>query len=138
VKIMSADDGVQENIRTLEFKDAGRFEIRGTPVDLRRQNTGDMALYVRIRPEAGAENTSVRLGLDCGEGCSVNNDLSTVLQGAKPGEWAEVSVKLSCMGAASGMEYVRSPVVIESDGEAKFSLSDIRLVANEGQAVCLN
>jgi len=36
------------------------------------------------------------------------------------------------------MEYVRSPVVIESDDTAKISLSDIRLVANEGQAVCLN
>jgi len=138
VSIVSADDGVQENIRTLEFKDTGRFEIRGTPIDLRRQNTGDMALYFRVRPEAGAENASVRVGLDCGDGCSVDNDLSSVLQGAKFGEWAEVSVKLSCMGAAPSMEYVRSPVVIESDGAAKFSMSDIRLVANEGQAVCLN
>ena len=137
VKIISADDGVQENIRTLEFKDAGRFEIRGTPIDLRRQNTGDMALYLRIRPEAGADNASVRLGLDCGESCTVDNALSSVLQATKLGEWTEVSVKLSCMGAASSMEYVRSPVVIETDGEAKFSLSDIRLVANEGQAICL-
>jgi len=138
VKIVSADDGVQENIRTLEFIDTGRFEIRGTPIDLRRQNTGDMALYLRVRPEVSAEGTSVRVGLDCGNGCSVDNNLSTVLQGVKPGDWAEVSVKLSCMGAASAMEYVRSPVVIESDGAAKFSLSDVRLVANEGQAVCLN
>ena len=137
VKIVSADDGVQENIRTLEFKDAGRFEVRGTPIDLRRQNTGDMALYFRVRPEAGADNSSVRVGLDCGEACTVDNSLSSVLNAAKPGEWAEVSVKLSCMGAASAMEYVRSPVVIESDGAAKFSLSDVRLVTNEGQAVCL-
>ncbi len=137
VTIISADDGVQENIRTLEFKDTGRFEIRGTPIDLRRQNTGDMALYLRVRPEAGAENQSVSVGLDCGDGCSVDNKLSTVLQSAKPGEWTDVSVKLSCMGAASSMEYVRSPVVIETEGAAKFSLSDIRLVANEGQAVCL-
>jgi len=139
VKIISADDGVQENIRTLEFTDTGRFEIRGTPIDLRRQNTGDMALYLRIRPEAGAENGSVRLGLDCGgTTCSIDNSLSDILQDTNSGEWAEVSVKLSCMGEASGMEYVQSPVVIESDGDAKFSLSDIRLVANEGQAVCLN
>lgn len=139
VKIFSADDGVQENIRTLEFKGAGRFEIRGTPVDLRQQNTDDMALYLRVRPEVGAGNTSVRLGVDCGgDRCSVDNAISTVLQSAKPGEWAEVSVKLSCMGAASVMEYVRAPFVIETDGAATFSVSDIRLVANEGQAVCLN
>jgi len=139
VKIMSADDGVQENIRTLEFTGPGRFEVRGTPIDLRRQNTADMAIYIRIRPEDGAENANVRLGVDCnGDVCSVNNSLSGLLQGAKPGEWSEVSVKLSCMGEASAMEYVRSPVVIESDGPAKISLSEVRLVTNEGQAVCLN
>jgi len=42
------------------------------------------------------------------------------------------------MGDAAAMEYVRSPVVIESSGAANISLSDIRLVENEGEAVCLN
>jgi beta-glucosidase len=139
VKIFSADDGVQENIRTLEFTGPGRFEVRGTPIDLRRQNTGDMAIYLRIRPETTTGNDSVRLGLDCGgTNCSVDNKLSTILQNTKAGEWAELSVKLSCMGDPSSMEYVSAPVLIESDGSAKFSISDIRLVANEGQAVCLN
>lgn len=139
VNIVSADDGVQENIRTLEFNGAGRFEIRGTPIDLRQQNTGDMALYLRIRPEGKVENASVRLGLDCGgTSCSIDNSLTGILQGSEQGDWVDVSVKLSCMGEASAMEYVRSPVVIESDKAAKFSISDIRLVANEGKAVCLH
>lgn len=139
VKIFSADDGVQENIRTLEFTGPGRFEVRGTPIDLRRQNTGDMAIYLRIRPETTTGNDSVRLGLDCGgTNCSVDNSLSSILQNTKVGEWAEVFVKLSCMGDPSGMEYVSAPVLMESDGSAKFSISDVRLVANEGQAVCLN
>ena len=139
VQIISADDGVQENIRTLSFNGAGRFEIRGTPVDLRDQNTDNMAMYVRVRSEAGAENTDIRFGLDCGgTSCSIDQNLSTLLAGLEQGEWAEVSIKLSCMGAASAMEYVRSPVVIEANGGAKISLSDVRLIANEGQAACLN
>ena len=139
VQIISADDGVQENIRTLSFNGAGRFEIRGTPIDLRRQNTGDMALYLRVRSEADSGNETVRLGLGCGgTSCSVDQDLSSALADVEQGEWVEISVKLSCMGAASGMEYVRSPVVIEADGDTRISLSDIRLVANEGQAVCLD
>lgn len=139
VTIASADDGVQENIRTLTFEGPGRFEIRGTPIDLQRQNTGDMAVYMRIRSEVADSNASVRFGLDCGgTACGIDQPLMSILNGASVGEWSEVSVKLSCMGAASGMEYVRSPIVIESDGPAKFSLSDVRLVANEGQAVCLN
>ena len=139
VEIISADDGVQENIRTLSFAGPGRFEIRGTPIDLRSQNTDDMALYMRVRPEAGAENSSIRVGLDCGgSSCSVDQSLSGILSNVETGEWAEVAIKISCMGDAAAMEYVRSPVVIESSGAAKISLSDIRLVENEGEAVCLN
>ncbi|WP_427451529.1 glycoside hydrolase family 3 N-terminal domain-containing protein [Litorimonas sp. WD9-15] len=138
VEIISADDGVQENIRTLSFKGPGRFEVRGTPIDLRRQNTGDMAIYMRLRPEDGAVE-GVRMGLDCGgDSCAVDQNLSSVLLAGKAGEWSEVSVKLSCVAPAANMEYVRSPIVIETDGPAKFSLSDIRLVSNEGQAVCLD
>lgn len=36
------------------------------------------------------------------------------------------------------MEYVRAPVVLQSDDKLTLSLSDARLVTNEGQAVCLD
>jgi len=116
VSIVSADDGVQENIRTLTWTGEGkaRFEVRGTPVDLSRQNTGDMAIYIRMRGE-GSLNSAI-----------------------KDGEWAEVAVKLSCFAEGSEMPFVRAPFVIETAGKAKLSLSDVRLVANEGQAVCLD
>jgi beta-glucosidase len=137
VSIVSADDGVQENIRTLTWTGQGRsrFEVRGTPVDLSRQNTGDMAIYIRMRAEGSIE-APLTLSLDCGKGaCQATQDLNSAL---KQGEWSEVSVKLSCFGEGSEMPFVRAPFVIETAGKAKLSLSDVRLVANEGQAVCLN
>ena len=140
VSIVSADDGVQENIRTISYngQGKGRFEVRGTPVDLRRENTGDMAIYMRIRPEAGADTAKVSLMMDCGTGCDPVQPLDKLLSGAKAGEWTEVSVKLSCFIDASAMEYVSAPFAVETSDKVTLSLSDVKLVANEGQAVCLD
>lgn len=140
VSIMSADDGVQENIRTLDFsgKGEGRFEVRGTPADLSRQNTGDMAVYLRIRAE-GDVTGKLTMKMDCGGGCpDTTGDLTPVLSSAKAGEWAEVSVKLSCFAEGSNMEYISAPIVLTSSDDLRVSLSDVRLVANEGQAICLD
>ena len=140
VEIISADDGVQENIRTLKFngKGNGRFEVRGTPVDLRRQNTGDMAVHLRIRPEAITDGANVSLTLDCGRDCAPVQPLGKLLSDKPLGEWAEVAVKLSCFTEGSAMEYVYAPFVVETSDEVSFSLSDAKLVTNEGQAVCLD
>ena len=140
VEIISADDGVQENIRTLKFngKGSGRFEVRGTPVDLRRQNTGDMAIHLRIRPEAMTDGANVSLMLDCGRDCAPVQPLGKLLSETPAGEWAEVAVKLSCFTEGSAMEYVSAPFAVETSDEVSFSLSDVKLVTNEGQAVCLD
>jgi len=139
VSIVSGDDGVQENIRTLSFsgEGKGRFDVRGTPVDLRRQNTGDMAVYMRVRRESDMADANVSLMVDCGPDCSVSQPLDKVLSGAEKGEWTEVSVKLSCFAEGSAMEYVFAPFVVETSDKVRFSLSDVELVTNEGQAVCL-
>lgn len=139
VSIVSADDGVQENIRTLSFigERQGRFEVRGTPVDLSRQNTGDMAIHMRIRPEGIDPGAQLSMTLDCGKDCDPVQPLGAFPAKAKLGEWIEVSVKLSCFAEGSSMEYVSAPFAIETRDKVKFSLSDVKLVANEGQAVCL-
>ena len=52
VTVYSADDGVQENIRTISFNGEGKgaFSInKNPPADLSRQNTADMAIYMRVR-----------------------------------------------------------------------------------------
>ena len=140
VSIISADDGVQENIRTLKFDGTGngRFEVRGTPVDLQRQNTGDMAIHMRIRPEAMASGANVSLMLDCGKDCAPVQPLGKLLTETKSGEWAEVAVKLSCFTEGTAMEYVSAPFALETSDKVTLSLSDVKLVANEGQAVCLD
>ena len=138
--IISADDGVQENIRTLSFngEGKGRFEVRGTPIDLSRQTTGDMALHIRIRPESGTEAAKINLSVDCGKDCGQSQPLDVALSKAKIGEWTELSVKLSCFAEGPSMQFVRAPFAIETNDKVSLSLSDVKLVSNEGQAICLN
>lgn len=139
VIIRSEDDGAQENIRTVDFSgnDTGRFLMRADAVDLSRQNTGDMAIYMRYRINA-IEGGRTTLGMRCQEAECGTQDMSDYLNGQPVGEWQEVSVKLSCFAEGSSMTKVSEPVKIETDAKMSLSFSDIRLVANEGQAVCLD
>ncbi len=135
--VVSADDGVQENIRTFKFTGEGeaRLEISGSPIDLSRQNTGDMAIHLRVRLESG--NAPVSMTLGCSEGCTGSQALGEKLTRAPSGEWTDISLKLSCFGTGTDMGQVFAPLIVTSSGELSFSLSHVNLVANEGQAICI-
>lgn len=137
VSVISADDGVQENIRTFTFTGGGAasLEISGSPIDLSRQNTGDMAIHLRVRPESGS--APISMSLRCGEGCEGTQSLGKTLANVPTGQWIDVSLKLSCFGAGTEMKQVLAPLVLTSSDAVSFSLSHVNLVANEGQAVCI-
>ena len=139
LSLRTMDDGVQENILTVEHNGKGEasFALTGSPADLSRQLTGDMALYLRVRPEALKGNEKLSLSIDCSVRCDREFDLGNYLKGQSLGEWTELSVKLSCFGPAEDLDQVTAPIVISSNHAFKMSLSDVRLVPNEGQAICL-
>ena len=95
-----------------------------------------MALYFRYRINEKPEG-DLSLAIDGPEGGLGSQPLSSEIEGAEIGQWKELYVKLSCFCDADKLESVTSPVVIHSSGKASISISDIRLMANEGQAKCL-
>ncbi len=138
VLLSPEDDGVQENVRRLDFSGNGTsiVSVSADPVDLSRQNTGDMALYMRFRVNSvGAGDTTLRM--NCGDGVCASLSLTDTLNSVATGEWAEMNVKLSCFAEGTQMTTVREPFVLESNDALSISISDIRLVTNEGQANCL-
>jgi beta-glucosidase len=139
VVLSPEDDGVQENVRRLDFSGNGTaiMSVAADPVDLSRQNTGDMALYMRYRVNSVGQGDAI-LRMNCGEGTCSTLSLNETLKSAAKGEWAEMNVKLSCFAEGSEMTGVREPFVLESKGALSLSVSDIRLVTNEGQAGCLD
>ncbi len=140
VQVNSADDGAQENIRSIEWggSHAAQFEIGGNAVDLSRQTTGDMAVYFRIRRDSEMDGKALTLSVSCGQSCAPNaQPLGQSLAGASLGEWQEYQVKLSCFGEGDVMDQITSPFVLASEDKLAISLSDVRLMANEGAAGCL-
>ena len=133
--IVSEDDKAQEDIRTLKFNGPAEFRITGPADDLSGQATGDMALYMRYRIN---ENSShdVKLAIEGVAGKIIELPLRQVAERV-PGTWQEVSVKLSCYGDAEVLKAVTSPVIIKSQGGLSISISDLKIVTNEGQAICL-
>ena len=140
IQVNSADDGAQENIRTIEWDGRGeaRFEVGGNAIDLSRQTTADMAVYFRIRRDTDMDGTNLDLNVLCGKDCVTEaQPLGTSLAKASQGEWQEYQVKLSCFAEGSSLGSVTAPFTLTSDDAFQVSLSDVRLVANEGAAGCL-
>ena len=134
--MQSIDAGAQENARRLDWRGPGKAFIKGEPVDLTRQATGDMALLLRYRVEQ-APTSPVRLGVPCGSTCGAWLSIGGVFAGAPVGQWRTLEVKLSCFQAAGAdLSRVDTPFELASDGRFSLSFSEIRLVANEGGAIC--
>ena len=136
LEIVSEDETAQEDVKTLKFKGPASFRISAAAVDLSRQSTGDMALLLRYRINTKPTG-DLSLAVEGPDGGLGSQSLASEIVDAEIGQWKELSVKLSCFCEAKKLSAVTSPVVINSTGSASISISDIRLVANEGQAKCL-
>jgi len=113
--------------------------VGGNAIDLSRQTTGDMAVYFRVRRDSDMAGTNLDLGLLCGTNCAADTvPLGETLASAPLGEWQEYQVKLSCFAEGSALETVTAPFTLTSDDALSIALSDVRLVANEGAAGCLD
>lgn len=137
LEIVAEDEVAQEDIRTLNFSGPAGFRISSRVVDLSRQATGDMALYIRYRVNEKPVG-DLALTLQGTEGDLGRQSLNETIAAAEVGQWNELSVKLSCFCDSSKLNAVTSPLIISSTGRASISISDIRLIDNQGQAKCLN
>ncbi len=135
LSVISEDDAAQEDIRTLKFTGPAEFRISGPTVDLSRQSTGDMALFMRYRINEYS-GKQAQLAIARSDGSMLAMPMGKITASA-PGTWQEVSVKLSCYGDAETLKTVTAPVIIKSEGGLSISISDVKLVTNEGDAICL-
>lgn len=136
--VKAVDAGAQENARqaTWSGEGSGVVGIMGSPVDLSRQTTGDMAVMLRYRIDA-APTKPVSLSVSCGESCRATVDVTSTLSGAKTGEWRTAKIKLSCfLARGADMTQISSPFALATTGSLTLSFTEIRLASNEGDAFC--
>jgi beta-glucosidase len=139
--VRAVDAGAQENARlaTWSGNGVGVLAVTGGPADLRRQTNGDMALLIRYRVST-PPTAAVRLSMGCGPDCGGALDVTSLLAGALRGadaEWRTSKIKLSCFqSAGADMSKVSSPFSLTTGGALSVTISDLRLVPNEGDAEC--
>ncbi len=131
----TVDAGAQENGRRLQWAGEGRFAVEGDAVDLSRQATGDMAIFMRFRVD-DPPTRPVIMSVSCGEGCSGAVDV-TALMRAAPGEWREDKIKLSCFrSAGADLSRTTSPLTLTTTGALSIVFTEIRLTTSEGDGLC--
>ncbi|WP_370651488.1 exo 1,3/1,4-beta-D-glucan glucohydrolase [Luteitalea sp. TBR-22] len=139
VVVMSPRDvGAQENAREVTWSGAaaGTLEFTGITRDLSRQANGDMAIAFTWAVEE-APTAAVTLGMGCGDGCLGRVDVTSQLRASAPGQLRSLKVKLSCLAAQGAvMRRIDRPVVLETTGRLRVVLREVRLVTNEGDAIC--
>lgn len=136
VSLRAIDGDTQENAQLAVWSGPGNLAVSGPRLDLTRQATGDMALFVRYRldhPPGGP----VILSMTCGPGCGAGVDISPYLAKGATGEWRTLKVRLACLKAKGvQMDQVISPLQLEATAPFALAFTDLRLDYNQGDAVC--
>ncbi|NND73214.1 MAG: exo 1,3/1,4-beta-D-glucan glucohydrolase [Rhodothermales bacterium] len=137
IRVGRMDRYAQEDaIHVTSTGGAGVVVLSGDSVDYTRESNGDMALAIEFRVDESPVS-GVSLGMGCGEGCSGTIDVSNVFGSAQAGEWSRADILLSCFAAAgTDMSNVYAPFRLSMSDPAEITISSLRVVPNEGGAVC--
>lgn len=138
LSIRSVDRNTQEDAKQAIWHDQGgaAIYITGLPADCMREANADMALAIQYRVDT-PPTEAVFLFLVSDEGERGNLDVTHLFTNAVPGTWTQVDIKLNCF-AKTEVNFARLavPFGLETTGRFAISLSDIRLLTNEGRAIC--
>lgn len=133
----------QEDSVTLSFAQPGTVLLThadGAVLDLARQSNGDMALELEYQVLA-LSNSSTTLGMQCGDNCSANIDISGQLAQMQGQGWQSMKIALRCFSEADSafdISKVTRPMVLQAGAGLVLQLANVRLAQNEGNATCGN
>jgi beta-glucosidase len=135
LSIKAADYLAQEDTVEVSWQSKAQLSIQGSPVDLSRQSTADMAMQIDYKVvKLGLGST--QLYLDC-EGSNAQLDISEALQQQVSQGWQQAQIKLSCFALSTAqLSHISVPFGLRSDKGTVLQLKDVKLVSNEGQASC--
>lgn len=133
----------QEDSVTLSFAQPGTVLLThadGVVLDLARQSNGDMALELEYQVLAlSISNTT--LGMQCGDNCSANIDISGQLAQMQGQGWQSMKIALRCFSEADStfdISKVTRPMVLQGSAGLVLQLANVRLAQNEGNVTCGN
>lgn len=129
--VRPTDGEAQESAVALTFEGPAEALITGPPVDLSRQRNGDMVLALSIRLDT-APSGPINLVF-----AQQAIDIAPMLEGAHPGAWTNLRVRLTCFGSPSNaVTAVDTPFGLRSAHPLRVSLAEIGLASNDVGATC--
>ena len=141
VKVTAVDDQVQEGARRFVFSGDGKGTVELTSegaADLSREANGDVMLLVRLR-RAGEVPKDVKLGVNCGAGCSGSVPVADALASVPANKWQVLGVPLKCF-AKSGADVskVNGALVISTENKLDLAFSQVKLGTVADKVVSCN
>jgi beta-glucosidase len=141
IKVTAVDDQVQEGARRFVFAGDGKGSVEITSegaVDLSREANGDVMLLVRLR-RAGEVPKDVKLGVNCGAGCSGSVPVAEALGAVPANKWQVLGVPLKCfVKNGADVSKVNAALVIATDSKLDLAFSQVKLGTVADKVVSCN
>ncbi|MEM9664726.1 MAG: glycoside hydrolase family 3 N-terminal domain-containing protein [Bacteroidota bacterium] len=136
VTITAVDRDAQEDSRQFTWSgtNPASVVITGEATDYAREANGELGLGIQYRLDALPEGT-VTLFVEDAAGTRGTLDLTALLDGAETGTWGTVAFMLRCFPDVDPAS-LTTVFGLEADAPFTVSISDVRLVPNEGQVLC--
>jgi beta-glucosidase len=134
LKIVSADESAQEDIRTLTWSGEreATFQLASdTLVDFSASEVASMAIRMRVRLDSPpTAPVTTRLN---SQGESKSQSLYERLQRMSPGKWQNIYLPLSSFASSDGLKSVSAVMAITTGGRLKISISAVELTPRDSE-----
>ncbi|HEY0271124.1 MAG TPA: glycoside hydrolase family 3 N-terminal domain-containing protein [Sphingomonas sp.] len=129
VTASAVDRRAQEDSRRLVWSSGtDKWRIQSPrPLDFGRETNGELSLVVEYRVDAKPGGT-IAIGMADAHGKAASVPVSGEIAGQPVGQWASLAIPLQCFRARGlAMDAIATPFVLEANGPATLSVSDVRL-----------
>ena len=132
VSIQAVETETQDDSLGIIFDKFGALALQlDDPLDIQRQNSGLMALSMRVLKSADFAVDKLQLGMGCGltsEACRGLHDITDLYAAAPLDKEIEISIRLQCFANdGADMSAIRAPFVLQSDGTIGLVLLSVGL-----------
>ncbi len=136
INYRTVDKEVQEDARRIEFAGDGSYGFTADqPLDISEiVEQGSMQISINLleRP-----TTSVIVRIGCGEGCSVERDVTAPIKALPLDQWQRISIPLACFGLdAEQMQQISAPFELVSGAGLTLEVAEIALKNTSSNLSC--
>ncbi|WP_203291241.1 glycoside hydrolase family 3 protein [Maricaulis parjimensis] len=133
---IAEDRFAQEDTKRFEWNGGGAVRLELASEGVRDLSAPGLAFNIVYAVPVAPEG-DVAFVMECGETCEGRLDVTAPLRVAEGKGWREAAIPLHCFAeAGADLTQITLPFLIETDGPASLSLSDVRIVDAPPGAGC--